>query len=129
MPVFLHTNRKNDLERQTKNIINFCQKNNIAFAKVFSEISSAITLDRKQFSAILSDVFKYKVNKIIVSNKDRLTRLSFITLENIFKQFGTSIVVSSNCCKDNCAKNELFDELISLMHYFSTKEYSNRKNK
>ena len=76
---------------------------------------------------MLDDVFKYKIDKIIITNKDRLTRLSFMTLENIFKQFGTSIVVINKTLNDD--KNELFDELISLMHYFSTKEYAGRKNK
>ena len=75
----------------------------------------------------MNDVFKFKVDKIFISNKDRPTRLSFITLQNIFLQFGTTIVVTSKYINKS-DKEELFDELLSLMHYFSTNEYSSRKN-
>jgi predicted site-specific integrase-resolvase len=51
-----------------------------------------------------------------------------MTLENIFKQFGTTIIVASKS-KNNEDTNAIFDELISMMHLFSTKEYSKRKNK
>ncbi|ATZ80992.1 putative site-specific integrase-resolvase [Bodo saltans virus] len=119
--------QKYDLQRQIDYLNKYCSKNNIIVGKTYSEISSGIDLDRNEFSSMLDDIFKYKVDKIIITDKDRLTRLSFITLENIFKQFGTSIVVASS--KKNNDNNELFDELISIMHLFSTKEYSRRKNK
>ena len=71
-------------------------------------------------------IFDYKIDTIFISNKDRLTRLSYITLKSIFNHFGTKIVVTNNNNKNHYG--ELFEELISIMHYFSTKEYSNRKN-
>lgn len=120
--------QKDDLQRQSNILNEYCLKNNILINKSYSEISSGIDLDREQFNNLLSEVFKYKINYIVITNKDRLTRLSFITLENILKQFGTTIIVSFKSPNDN-NKDELFEELISMMHYFSTKEYSNRKNK
>lgn len=118
--------QKNDLTTQINNIKKYCTDNNFLISSVFSEISSGIDLDRDQFNLLLNDVFKFKIDKIFISNKDRLTRLSFITLQNIFLQFGTSIIITSKkTSKSN--NDELFDELISLMYYFSTKEYSSRK--
>ena len=119
--------QKHDLLRQTQYIQQFCDNNNIPIHHVYSEISSGIDLNRTQFNLLLNDVFKYKINKIYITNKDRLTRLSFLTIKSIFKQFGTTIVVLSK--SDDQNHNEIFDEVISLMHYFSTKQYSNRKNK
>ncbi len=118
--------QKDDLQRQINNIQLFCDNNNFTIDKVFSEISSGIDLDREQFNLLLNDVFKYKIDKVFIQNKDRLTRLSFITLENIFRQFGTTIVVTSDN-NENEDKDQLFDELVSMMHYFSTKEHSNRR--
>ena len=121
--------QKKDLKRQIENIKEFCEKNSIQYSTIYSEISPGIDLDRKEFNIMLQDIFKFKIDKVIISNKDRLTRLSFITLENIFRQFGTKIIVlSRNEKKNNSNYNELFEELIFIMHYFSTKEYSNRKN-
>jgi len=120
--------QKDDLTRQTKFLNKFCKKHNIVVSKIFTEISSGIDLDREQFNNLLNDVFNYKIDKIIITDKDRLTRLSFLTLENILKQFGASIIVSSKYEKNDNG-NEIFDELISMMHLFSTREYSKRKNK
>lgn len=120
--------QKNDLQRQIDFISDFCKNHQFNIDKTFSEISSGIDLDREQFNLLLNEVFAYKVNKIFITNKDRLTRLSFITLENIFKQFGTTIVVTSNN-ENNEDKDQIFDELVSMMHFFSTKEYSHRKNR
>jgi putative resolvase len=116
--------QKDDLVRQTKFLTHYCKKHNIVINKTFSEISSGIDLDREQFNILLNEIFKYKVDKVIITNKDRLTRLSFLTLQNIFKQFGTTIVVVNKTDRND----DLFDELTSLMHLFSTREYSKRKN-
>jgi len=120
--------QKDDLTRQTEFLNKFCKKHNIVVSKIFTEISSGIDLDREQFNNLLNDVFNYKIDKIIITDKDRLTRLSFLTLENILKQFGATIIVSSKYEKNDNG-NEIFDELISMMHLFSTREYSKRKNK
>uniref|UniRef100_A0A6C0EC13 Resolvase/invertase-type recombinase catalytic domain-containing protein n=1 Tax=viral metagenome TaxID=1070528 RepID=A0A6C0EC13_9ZZZZ len=77
---------------------------------------------------MLNDIFQYKVDKVIISNKDRLTRLSFVTLQKIFQQFGTTIVVVNQTKKSLSDVDDIFEELISMMHYFSTKKYSQRKN-
>jgi len=122
--------QKDDLKRQVDSLKKYCKAEKIKIDKTYSEISSGIDLDREQFSDLLNDVFKHKVENIYVTNKDRITRLSFLTLQNIFKQFGTNIIVTSKVNDEIDDKSELFDELVSMMHYFSTREYSNRrKNK
>jgi len=120
--------QKNDLDNQINLLNNYCTLNNIKIDNIFSEISSGIDFDRKEFSKLLSDVLSYKVNSIYISNKDRLSRLSFKTLENIFIKFGTSIVVVNDLEQFKSESEELLEELISLIHTFSTKMYSNRKN-
>ena len=117
--------QKNDLDNQIDFINNYCKNNNIKIKKIFSEISSGINFDRKEFSLLLNDVLSYKVNSIYISNKDRLSRLSFKTLENIFLKFGTKIIVINDIRNSD---NELLEELLNLIHYFSIKMYSNRKN-
>ncbi len=119
--------QKNDLNNQVAFIKSFCDKNNIIINKIFSEIASGIDFDRKEFSFLLDDIMAYKVNTVYISNKDRLTRLSFKTLENIFNKFGTKIVVIND--KNINETNEILEELINLIHIFSTKMYSNRRIK
>lgn len=119
--------QKRDLQKQIKDIKTYCTKNKIKIDNVYSEISSGLDLDRNQFSKLLNDVLNYRINKIYITHKDRLTRLSFITTSQIFEKFGTKIIVINS--KDQHDDSELFQELISLMHIFSTKMYSNRRKK
>lgn len=119
--------QKEDLERQIKKINKFCDKNEIKIDTIYKDISSGIDLDRKEFSVLLDNIFEGKIDTIYITYTDRLTRLSFSTLKSIFSKFGTSICVIYG--DDKNSDNDIFNDLTSLMHYFSTKKYSNRKNK
>ena len=121
--------QKNDLTNQINKLQTYCDNNKINIQHVYSEIASGIDLDRTELSKLLDDVFTHKIKNIYISNKDRLTRLSFKTLESLLKRFNTNIIVI-NDIHNQTNDNEIFEELISLMHIFSTTMYSNRrKNK
>ncbi len=121
--------QKNDLQMQINKIQKYCKDNKIDIEKIYSEVSSGIDFERIQFNELMNDVFNHKIKNIYVSNRDRLTRLSFKTIENIFEKFNTKIIVINDDNSEN-NDNEVFEELISLMHIFSTTLYSNRrKNK
>ena len=121
--------QKNDLEKQTDKIKKYCKNNNIKIDIIYSDISSGLDLDRKEFSKLLDDVINYKIKNIYITNKDRLTRLSFRTIKELFKKYDVKIISIYKI--DNPSNdNEIFEELISLMHIFSTTLYSKRrKNK
>ena len=119
--------QKEDLKRQTKKLKKYCKKNDIIFDQIFSDISSGIDLDRPNFSKLLDLVFDRKIDTIYITYRDRLTRLSFQIIKSIFNKFGTKIIPIYQCNDTNYI--ELFDDVTSLMHYFSTRKYSNRKNK
>ena len=56
-------------------------------------------------------------------------QLSFKTIKELFNKYGTTIVEIYDS-HSNSNDSEVFEELISLMHIFSTTMYSNRrKNK
>jgi len=118
--------QKADLKRQINKLVSYCDKNDIFIKKIFSDISSGIDLDRSNFSELLQLVFENKIDTVYITYKDRLTRLSYLTLKSVFNKFGTKIIpIYQN---NNIDYDELFDEVSSLMHYFSTKKYSQRKN-
>ncbi len=120
--------QKPDLNNQINKLKTYCKDNDIIFDKIYSEISSGIDLDRIQLSNLIDDVIQLKIKNIYITHKDRLTRLSFKTLSNIFSKFNTNIIViNDNSNKSN--DHEIFDELISLLHVFSTTMYSHRRKK
>ena len=61
----------------------------------FADIASGISFDRrKEFFALLDDVMDNKVSKVIITCKDRLSRVGFDIFHHLFTRFGTEIVMS-----------------------------------
>jgi predicted site-specific integrase-resolvase len=124
--------QKKDLENQINKINNFCNSNNIHIDKIYSDINSGLDLDRKSLNDLIDDIINLKIKNVYITHNDRLTRLSFNTIKHLFDKFGTNIIqITKNKQTSNFNNdNEIFEELISLMHIFSTTMYSNRrKNK
>ena len=67
-----------------------------------------------------------KVDTVYISYKDRLTRFGFDYFDYIFNLFGTKIEVV-NLTKEEDFQQELTQDFISIIHYFSMKLYSNRR--
>lgn len=122
--------QKNDLANQILDVIDYCNTNNFTYNKIYQEIASGIDFDRSEFSKLITDVVNKKIATIFIAYKDRLSRLSYLTLENMFKQFGTQIVVINDLSNDDKnIEDDLFEELISIIHLLSTKIYSSRRKK
>lgn len=120
--------QKRNLEKQTELLFNYCLKKNIDIGDIFFDISSGIDLERPEFSKLLELIFDHQIDTVYVTYKDRLTQLSFSILESIFLKFGTKIIA----IYDEKTKNdytELFDEITSLMNYFSAKKNYSKHNK
>jgi predicted site-specific integrase-resolvase len=111
------------------NFIGKFNRKNVIYARV-STFKQKIDLIR-QVDYISSYCNNNNIH-IYVSYKDRLTRLSFMTLSSIFKRFNVQIFIVSDLLNKTGLKsddNELYEDLLSMMHYFTTKKYSIRKNK
>lgn len=121
------TCQKKDLETQINTLKTFCNKNGLTISKVYSEICSGLQFDRKSFQELLDDVLDYKVSKVFVTYKDRLSRISFNMINQLFKKFGTEIIVVNDIDNPKEIEKEIFEEIISLLHCFSMKMYSSRR--
>ena len=119
--------RKNDLKEQSNRIYEFSLMNGISIDKQFEDIKSGMSFDRKDFSDMLKLIIQGKVNCVVIENKDRLCRFGFELLTEVFKYFGSKIIVVAEEVSNKSYEQELTDDLISIIHYFSMKSYSNRR--
>lgn len=120
--------QKNDLIRQVDSLNNFCINSGIQVDRVFQDIASGISFDkRKEFFKLLDDVLDYKVAKVVITYKDRLSRVGFELFYHLFKKFGTEIVVASQIESEKLDSEEIFEEIVSLLHCYSMKMYSKRR--
>lgn len=121
-----NTKQSDDLQRQEKILREYCVANGFTPDKVISDIASGMNENRKGFNELIDLVFENKVNKIIISYKDRFVRFGFEYFKNIFLKYETIIEVV-NLTKEEDFQQELTEDLISIIHYFSMKMYSNRR--
>ena len=119
--------QKGDLERQKERLYSYAISNAYTISKQFSDIKSGMEFEkRKDFMNLLNMVCENRIKTVIVENKDRLVRFGFNLLEEVFKLHGTEIVVISET-PNKSYEQELTDDLISIIHYYSMKSYSNRR--
>lgn len=83
--------------------------------------------NRKGFQKVLERIIKGEIGLLVIENKDRLTRFNFDALEYIFKYYGTQIVVLNDALDNKTYEQELAEDLISIIHYFTMKSYSHRR--
>lgn len=121
--------KKENLERQTQRIREFCSAKGCLVDYVLSDIGSALNYNRKNYIKLLELVIDKKVDTIFIEYKDRLLRIGFEDFERICKRFGTKIVILDNTDGDKNKQQEITEDLISIIHHFSMRIYSNRKRK
>lgn len=86
-----------------------------------------MSFDRNDFKELLEEVINGKIQFVIIENKDRLCRFGFELIEQLFKYYGTYIIVANDSIQNKTYEQELTDDLLSIIHYFSIKSYSNRR--
>lgn len=68
-----------------------------------------------------------KVKRVVITHKDRLSRVGFDLFKYLFNYYNTDIVVVRDQLDPKTDEQELFSEIIALLHCFSMKMYSNRR--
>lgn len=117
---------KNYAEDQAQRVLNYCTSNGIHIDKIIIDVKSGMNFERKGLIELLDLICDYKVNKIFIENKDRLVRFGFDLLKQICNKFNCEIIVVNDLSEKNF-EQELTEDLLSIIHYFSMKSYSNRR--
>ena len=122
--------QKKDLEHQVQLLKSFCFQNGYIIHGIYQDIANGIRFEkRNQFFDMLDEILAGKVNRVIITYKDRLSRVGFELFTYLFKKYGCEIVVISEIGSEKLDSEELFEEIISLLHCYSMKLYSKRKVK
>jgi len=122
--------QKKDLENQINMLKTWCFNSGYQINGIFSDIASGISFEkRKNFFEMLDEILNHKVERVIIAYKDRLSRVGFELFSYLFKKFGTEIIVVSEVGNKKLDSQEVFEEIVSLLHCYSMKLYSKRRKK
>ena len=90
--------QKNDLQNQIQQLKQWCFMNGYTINAIYSDIASGISFEkRKGFFEMLDEIMNHRVEKVMLTYRDLLSRVGF-------------------------------EEIVSLLHRYSTKMYSKRRN-
>lgn len=120
-------NQKEQLKEQNQRIYESCVVRGIALDCQYDDIKSGMSFDRKGFQKVCEEIIRGNVELLIIENKDRLMRFGFESFEGFFKYFGCKILVLNDAISNKSYEQELIDDLLSVIHYFSMKSYSHRR--
>lgn len=124
------SNQKKDLDHQIEIIKSYMLAKGIKCDKVYKDIASGMNENRVDLQCLISDACANKIDTIYISYKDRLTRFGFGYLEHMFANFNVKIEILDKLEETNATfQDELTNDLISIIHHYSMKLYSNRRKK
>ena len=123
------TKQKKDLDNQIKFLKEYivANGNKVDNSLVFSDIASGMNENRKGLNLLITEIISGRVNKVVISNRDRLTRFGYGYLKSLFERYNCEII-EVNLTEDKTFQDELTDDLIAIIHHFSMKFYGKRKN-
>lgn len=120
-------NQKNQLKEQSQRIYDSCISRGIRLDYQYEDIKSGLSFDRKNFQKLIEEIIRGNVELLVIENRDRLVRFGYEILEGIFKYFGCKILVLNDTISNKSYEQELTEDLISIIHYFTMKSYSHRR--
>ena len=120
--------QKADLENQIENLKQFCFSNGYVIAGIYSDTASGISFEkRKDFLEMLDEIIESKIERVVITYKDRLSRVGFELFHHLFQKYNCEIVVMSEVGSIQLDSQEIFEEIVNLLHCYSMKLYSSRR--
>lgn len=117
-----------DLENQLDMLKQFCFSNGYTISAVYSDVASGISFaKRKDFFIMLDEIIAGRVERVVITYKDRLSRVGFELFRHLFEKYDCEIVVMSEVGSAKLDSQEIFEEIVSLLHCYSMKIYSRRR--
>lgn len=114
---------KDNLIRQQKRLEEFASSNDYNIYKSVKEVGSGMNDNRQKLIKLLMDD---NWNTLIVEHKDRLTRFGFNYIKMLLESKNKRIIVINESNED---KNDLMEDLVSIIYSFSARMYGLRRNK
>lgn len=104
----------------------FCLAQGVTLTDSIQEIGGGLNFKRPKFLQIVRWAVKGEVKVLYVAHKDRLCRFGFELVEQILQWNGGKIVVAN--AETLSPHEELTQDLLSIVHCFSSRLYGHRRS-
>lgn len=120
-------NQKDQLVGQLGLIETFAASRGIILEDSFKDIGSGMNMSRPNLFKIIDLLLDHKVDKLVITHEDRLLRFGFKLIEYIANKCGSEILVINS--KTTSPQEEMVEDLMTIIHVFSSRLYGLRSNK
>ena len=120
-------NQKDDLQNEVDFLKQFCNAKGMIVNQCIEDFGSGLNYNRKKWNTLLEEVMENKIKTIVISSKDRFIRFGYDWFEKFCEKFNTKIIIVNN--ETLSPKEELVQDIISILHVFSCRLYGLRKYK
>jgi predicted site-specific integrase-resolvase len=119
--------QKDDLSTQVTSMEQFCLAQGTVITDLVQEVGGGLNFKRPKFLQIIQWAIHGEVKSLYVAHKDRLCRFGFDLVEQIIQRSGGSVIVAN--AETLSPHEELVQDLLSIIHCFSSRLYGLRKYK
>jgi putative resolvase len=122
--------QKKSLDSQVKMLTDYAISNGFKISETYRDIASGLSYDRENFMDMLKSIIERKIKTVFITDRDRLTRVSFNMWKALFGEFNCELkAINESETSDEDSEKEIFSDIISLLHCFAMKMYSARRKK
>ena len=114
--------RKDSLKSQTERCVAFANGQGVSVDQIYAEVGSGMNDSRRELWRMLDS----RPTRIVVENRDRLTRFGFVYLERLLQRQGCTVLVLNPGSNDT---QDLLKDLTSVIYSFCARLYGRRRAK
>lgn len=119
--------QKEDLKRQTQVIELFCAQKGWQF-ELISDLGSGLNYSKKGLKRLINLITESKVERLVLTHKDRLLRFGSELIFSLCEHFGTEVVII-NRTEDSTFEEDLASDVLEIITVFSARLYGSRSHK
>jgi predicted site-specific integrase-resolvase len=119
--------QKKDLERQKEVVELFCAQNGWQ-VEIIDDLGSGLNYNKKGLKRLIRLIVDSKVERLVLTHKDRLLRFGSELIFSLCEQFGTEVVII-NRTEDSTFEEDLAQDVLEIITVFSARLYGSRSHK
>lgn len=116
-----------DLQRQVSVLESFCAKHGWTF-EILQDLGSGLNYGKKGLKKCIKAICSGSVERLVITNKDRLLRFGAELIFSLCEQFGTEVVII-NASDDTSFEDDLVQDVLEIITVFSARLYGSRSRK
>jgi len=119
--------QKDDLERQKNLLELYCASNGWSF-ELISDLGSGLNYKKKGLQKLIKDILNDKVEKLVITHKDRLLRFGAELIFQICKEKDIEVIII-NKSENSTFEENLAQDVLEIITVFNTKLHGLRSKK